>query len=120
MYTYIMNDLLEEQGPLLFPVWILGKGDIPLRVFIGRPLTEKFKYLMLNDNYYGIYINRIDYDLLDHTKPYILIHEEIIDEDLLEAINTVPRSGTLVDGEHYHITKLTTENTTFCNESKEE
>ena len=97
----IMNDEVDYESTW-YPTHIVSKDKKVLPVFIGASQT-----LLLG--LVGIWIKDEHYDLIDHTKAYILIHNpEAIDEDIVDIdwskMSNVDEPKT-TGREHIHLWK---------------
>lgn len=97
--SYLMDDIPDWDG-VLYLTYIVGRNYKPVRIYIGISMNE-------NQEGYGIWIRGVDYDYIDHSKSYILIHEpEIIDNlDEFKVMVNELRSKDHGSKGHFHVTR---------------
>ena len=99
MAKLLMNDDIDHHSQW-HPTHVVGKDGQLINVYIGVPLH------MLGGH--GIYVADRDYDNINHTKAYMLIHnpdciEDDIDSIDWDAVQDAEEHEKKTDREHMHI-----------------
>jgi len=112
MAWLIMNDLVNYESTF-YPTHILGYNNEIMPVYIGNSSDS-----IIEEKAIGIYVTDEDYNKIDHSKEYVLIHDpdsqskvsfnHIVEgSELYKVIEDIP-IGNVKDKEtmnrvHYHI-----------------
>ena len=114
-YSLIMLDKLENNDEefLLLPIWVISANKEAIRTYVGRPVIDN-EIKKLEDGVYGIYVIHEDFEKINHTQPYIFVHEAgISKEDIDQILETVKKSNSGDDTTHYHFSIVKVNNTKF-------
>ncbi len=69
-------DNSDDYGGFFYPSHVLGMDKSLVQIFIGRvPDSDDWKIARQDPRAYGIYIKDIDYEKVNHAKPYIFLHD---------------------------------------------